>query len=199
MTNTRRSRYWEIIAYPDSMPENYKEIIEKWYLPAVRSPKHDKDIYESTTEEHKKGEIKKAHYHILLAFGNTTTYNNVITYAEELNTKQIRAVSSIRGAYDYLTHKNNPEKAQYIEEDIQYYNGFSKEDTITYSETELEQLKRGIVNIINEKNITEYKSLYDYFNYNDLRECCSLVSRNTTFFNAYLKSKKFMVAEEVNK
>lgn len=199
MTYKRKSRYWEIICYPDSLPENYEEIIGKFMIPVAQSPIHDKDKWEDTTEEHQKGDYKKAHYHLLLCFEGPTTYNNVITYAEELNTKQIRAVSSSRGMYEYLTHKNNPEKAQYEETKIKTYGGFSYENTISYSETEIEQLKRGIINIINEQEIEEYKALYDYFNYNDLKECCSIISRNTIFFNAYLKSKKFMVAEESKK
>lgn len=193
--NNKRSRYWEIMLYPDSLPDNWKEIITSWYLQACLSPLHDKDKWEETTQDHQKGDYKKSHYHLMLCFGNTTTYKNVLAYAEELNTKQIRAISSSRGAYDYWTHKNNPEKAQYEEKEMLYFGGFTKENCIAYTESEIEAIKRSIISIINNQKITEYATIYDYLNKNEMYECCAVLSHNTIFYNAYIKSKKYSIDE----
>lgn len=44
-----KGRSWAFIMYPDSMPQNYEEIITDLGLPFAISPLHDKDI-DSTGE-----------------------------------------------------------------------------------------------------------------------------------------------------
>ena len=50
-------RSWAFVMYPDSMPDNWEEIISSTGLPMAISPLHDKDINPT-------GEIKKPHYHV---------------------------------------------------------------------------------------------------------------------------------------
>ena len=39
-----RSRLWVFVAYPESLPENWLDIIADWHVPCCISPLHDKDI-----------------------------------------------------------------------------------------------------------------------------------------------------------
>ena len=60
-----RYRNWSWIVYPESAPENWRTLLdetgEKW----IESPLHDRDINETTNEIK-----KKAHWHIIISFGN---------------------------------------------------------------------------------------------------------------------------------
>ena len=57
-----RSRTWAFVAYPESMPENWREILDALSVPWACSPLHDKDINETT------GEVKKPHRHFVMSF-----------------------------------------------------------------------------------------------------------------------------------
>lgn len=183
-----KSRYWAFIIYEDSCPKDYKEIITQWFLPVCISPRHDKDVKED-------GELKKPHYHVLLCFGNTTTYKTALKYAEELGANIVKPISSSRGAYEYWTHKNNPEKAQYDEGEMQYFGGFSIENNIGYTETETAEKIQAIIDIINLKNFKELKEIYDYCANNSLKEYRDLIQNKTLFIKEYVKSRRFIIDE----
>ena len=40
----RRSRLWIFIAYPESLPDNWLDIISEWHISCCVSPLHDRDI-----------------------------------------------------------------------------------------------------------------------------------------------------------
>lgn len=185
-----KSRSWSFIIYEDSLPKDYKEIITQWFLPVCISPRHDKDIKQD-------GELKKPHYHVLLCFGNTTTYKRALSYAEQLGANIVKPISSIKGAYEYWTHKNNPEKAQYNEEDMQFFGGFSKESEIGKTTEEVAEIINAIVDIINMKNLKELKEIYDYCNKMGLIEYRNTIQKHTLFIKEYIKSRKFMLDEIV--
>lgn len=117
-----RTRCWTIIFYPDSAPENWREIIESWGCETYISPLHDRDINAD-------GEVKKAHYHVVLKFGSNSKKSlaQIQTLSDMLSgTKVIWekcVVPDLAGAVKYLIHANNPEKAQYCIEDIIALNG----------------------------------------------------------------------------
>ena len=72
------------------------------------SPLHDKDLNAT-------GEPKKAHWHVIVVYGSPTTESNVKSLTERLNAPKPIPLEQVRGYYRYLTHKDNPEKAQYDE------------------------------------------------------------------------------------
>ena len=55
-----RARNWSLVVYPESAPENWRDILDDYHIPWVESPLHDKDINPD-------GEIKK-HIGILVYF-----------------------------------------------------------------------------------------------------------------------------------
>ena len=184
-----KERYWSFIAYPESLPENWEEILQETGLQIAISPLHDKDINAD-------GEVKKAHYHIVLFFPGPTTYNRVEKITKELNASIPKRVVSPKGMIRYLTHKDNPEKAQYDERDIKTINGLDIDevDGIT-SNMEL-AIKKDLINLIVSLNINEYSTLINYLIKEDLRNMFKVASTNTFFINSYLKSKKFIDVKE---
>lgn len=181
--NNEKAKYWAFVAYPDSLPDNWQEILISTGLPCVVSPLHDADINADDTQ-------KKPHYHIIMCFSNTTTYTNAKKITDSLNATIPKAVKNIKGYYRYLTHQDNPEKAQYSEVDIITLNGFNKLDYFDITRNEILSIKRQVKAFIVEHNINEYCDLLDYLDEANLPELLDCAMSNTILFNTYLKSKR---------
>lgn len=106
-----RTRNFATVVYPESAPDNWKEILEQQFIPLFISPLHDKDINPT-------GEVKKPHYHVLIAFDNVKTTEQANSIFKLINGVGCEVVNSLRGYARYLCHLDNPEKAQYSQDDV---------------------------------------------------------------------------------
>lgn len=186
----RKERYWTFILYPESAPENWKEYLQQTGVQFAISPLHNKD-------KNPDGETKKEHYHIVGFWSGPTTYERVLEITENLNCPIPQRVMQPIGAIRYLTHKDNPEKYQYDEKDITVINGLDLKDINGLTKTMVEDLKRGIIHLAKELKITEYSSMYDWLDENDMIDMMDVFSNHTMFFNAYFKSKHFRENEKL--
>lgn len=107
----KRTRNWVLIVYPDSAPENWQEILGDLHTPVLISPLHDRDINPD-------GELKKPHWHVILIFDGLKSYEQILEVAQKINAATPQVVNNIRGHARYLTHMDNPEKAQYSIDDV---------------------------------------------------------------------------------
>ena len=176
-----KGRYWAFVLYPESAIEDWKnKLIESGVVGAI-SPLHNQDINPDGTN-------KKEHYHVLLEYDGPTSYNVVKESICDLVGGTIpKRVVSLRGYYRYLTHMDNPEKAQYEENDIIKIGGF----TLDLTTTEITALKIKIIEDISENNIIEYSDLLDYYLYKtgDI-ERLEVASNHTFFFDKYISSRR---------
>lgn len=176
----KKKRNWAFILYPESAPVDWKDLLCSTGIPFAVSPLHNKDINSDGTK-------KKDHYHIILSFDGPTTYNNVKELTDSLNQPIPQPIESVRGYYRYLTHKDNAEKYQYSENEIQVCNGFDTLDILTNSE--ISCILKDIQNIILDIGIVEYSDLMDYLlSYNF--DYWKVASNHTLFLNTYLTSKR---------
>lgn len=183
----KKSRHWTFIVYKDSAPVDWIQQLEQTGLAFVVSPYHDKDVnYDKTP--------KKPHYHVIVSYSNTTTYNNVCSLREITKGPFPLAISSVGGLYAYLTHKHNPEKYQYDETNIKRYNGWNK----ALETTEISVIKTELTNLIYTESITEYNVLIataitkgdDY---------AEVAMKNTVYFNALCKSMRYNSAAGIKR
>lgn len=180
-----KKRNWGFILYPESAPSDWREQLVKTGLPCCISPLHDKDINEGTNEP------KKAHHHVILCYSGPTSYNVVKGLTDKLNQPIPQPLESVKGAYAYLTHDNNPEKAQYSKKDIEYINGFDIADFADMSKSELTRLIRQVQQIIIGNDITEYSDLLDWLMENDdSNELYAVAYSHTILFNSYISSRR---------
>lgn len=195
--NKDKYRYWGTIGYIESLDEDWKDILERTGLRVAISPLHDKDIYDKDIKNketgeilYKKGDTKKAHYHIILAWDNATTYNSAKSLCDSIGAVRPEPVKRIKGNYAYLTHKYSPKKAQYNEEDIETLNGFNIDDFSELLEDEAIKLQNAITHLIVENGISEYYSLILFLEtYNaDLHK---YASKHTYFFNTFINSFRY--------
>lgn len=179
-----KNRYWATIAYPESVNPNFKEILQKTGLKCIISPLHDKDINEQDEEQ------KKPHWHILILWDNPTTFNAAKNICNQIGAIIPQPINSFKGAYRYLTHKDNPEKFQYDEADIISMNGFNISDYVEFTRSEILKLKSEIFNIVRLNDILEYCDLIDYLEKNERLELLDCASSNTILFNNYVTSRR---------
>lgn len=176
-----KKRNWAFVMYPESMPDNWKEIFSLSGLQIAVSPLHDKDLNADEEE-------KKPHYHVIVVYGNTTTYNNVLQFTKQLNATIPQALESVRGYYRYFTHKDNPEKYQYDEKDIQTFGGFDILEFVELTKTEVNKLISELTYIIRDNDIFEYSDLIFYCLDNQLNDYFAVASNHTLYFCNLLNS-----------
>lgn len=182
-----KKRNWAFVLYPDSAPKNWRELLAQSGLQCAISPLHDRDLNPT-------GEPKKPHYHVILVYGNPTTYNNVKGFTNGRMGQTIpQALEQVQGYYRYFTHEDNPEKAQYNKADIQTLNGFDIRDFADLTKSDVVKLKREIQAFIRDNEIYEYSELMDLLL--DAGEAMAdhyeVASNNTVFFDRYLSSRRF--------
>lgn len=176
-----KKRYWAFVLYPESAPENWKEILQQTGLSICVSPLHDKDINPT-------GEPKKAHYHIILCYSGPTTFKCVKSITDSLNQPIPIALEQVRGYFRYLTHKDNPEKYQYNEKDITTINDF---DIDNYNDLSISQIKTIMIDIqkiIRDNDILEYCDLLDFLLDSELFSYLDVAQNHTILFNTYITS-----------
>ena len=178
----KKARHWAIIVYPESAPESWESVIQNTGCSFAISPLHDMDINETT------GEVKKPHWHVIVSYSNTTTFNNVKNLTDELNAPIPQPINSVKGAIRYFTHKDNPEKHQYSSADIRVMNGFDIDGYVELTATEKYEIKRQIINYIATNNVVHYIDLISELvelNYDWFKVCVD----NTILFNAVVASQ----------
>lgn len=176
-----KKRYWAFVLYPESAPENWREILQQTGLSICVSPLHDKDINPT-------GEKKKAHYHIILCYSGPTTFKCVKSITDSLNQPIPIALEQVRGYFRYLTHKDNPEKYQYDEKEITTINDFDIDNYNDLSVSQINAIKIELQKIIRDNNIFEYCDLLNYLLDNDLLSYLDVAQNNTILFNTYITS-----------
>lgn len=183
-------RSWAFVIYPESMPENYEEIITDTGLPLAMSPLHDKDVNPT-------GEPKKPHYHCIVYYENATTLKNVKeNVCDRLNGTIPIKLESMRGMYRYHIHLDNPEKYQYDDRDRKFFNGFDIDMASKLTRTEINKIIKEIHTFINDNNILEYIDLLDVLKDNDLTNLYDVAIANTLLFKSMLDSKRNKLAHE---
>lgn len=178
-----KKRNWAFVLYPESAPEDWFERLQKKGLQGAVSPLHDKDLNAD-------GEPKKAHYHVIVTYSGPTSFNVVKSLCDELNCPVPQPLEQIRGYYRYLTHKDNPEKAQYSDDDIRILNGFDIRDYVELSSSEVTKIICKLQRIIIDANIVEYSDFMDMLLGSDMTDEYDVARRNTLFFDRYISSRR---------
>lgn len=175
-----RTRNYATVVYPESAPEDWQEILSQQFIPVIISPLHDSDINPG-------GEPKKPHYHVMLLFEGPKTRQQAKDVFDLVNGVGCEVVQSVRGYARYLCHMDNPEKAQYRQDDVKCLCGADF---------------NGIIQLVIDKykaikEMMEYCKNNDIYAYSDLLEYCSnerfdwfrvLCDCGTMVIKEYLKS-----------
>ena len=179
-----RTRNWTIVVYPDSAPENWRDILDEMHIEWVESPLHDKDTNPN-------GEAKKPHWHVLLMFGGVKAYEQVIELIEPLNCPTPTRVHNCKSLIRYMAHLDNPDKVQYDISKIVAHGGVDVMDLLKPSSSERYTFIKEMQAWCREFDITEFSDLMDYAASERLDDWYPLLCDNCAFvMNQYLKSRR---------
>lgn len=188
-----KGRNWAFVVYPESLPNNWEEIITDTGLPMAFSPLHDKD-------SNPDGSYKKPHYHVICYYENATTSRAVKEYVtDRLNGTIPIKLESMVGMYRYHLHLDNPEKYQYDDRERKFFNGFdvNKVDSLTF--TEISKVLSEIQQLVRREHILEYADLLDILLDNEMFQMLDVARNHTLLLNTYITSRRYKTKEEKSK
>lgn len=154
----KRSKNFATIIYPESAPENFVDLIKEAKVSFLLSPLHDKDIAVD-------GNLKKPHYHLILIFDSLKSVDQVREVIAPFGGTGCEIVNSLVNYARYLCHFDDPDKAQYLLDDVISY-GFDYSALIESKSDKYETMAR-IVDFCIETKCTSYARLLIYARYKD--------------------------------
>ncbi len=179
-----RSRNWVIIVYPESAPKDWQGILDNMHVQWIESPLHDKDTNPD-------GTIKKAHWHVILAFGSKKSYKQVKEIADNLHAPTPQKVHNMKGQVRYLVHLDNPEKYQYSIDEVKAHGGIDIDRYFKATSGQRYEMIREMIDFVNVHNILEMKDLIDYASKNRFDDWFPLLCDNSLIImDAYIRSNR---------
>lgn len=178
-----RTRNFATVVYPESAPTNWQEVLTQQFIPCFISPLHDKDVNPT-------GELKKAHYHVLLTFDGVKTLDQAKEITQSINGVGCEIVNSLRGYARYLCHLDNPEKYQYNQNEVKCLAGADYISTIGLVTDKYKAIGE-MIDYCKEKNIYSYSELLEYCRNEHFDWFRVLCDNGTVVMKEYLKSKSW--------
>ena len=175
-----RKRNFATVIYPESAPENWREILAGYFVPAFVSPLHDKDVNAT-------GDPKKAHHHVMVMFEGKKSDEQVKTMFDSIGGVGLERVESLRGYARYLCHLDNPEKAQYNPSDVVSMNGSDYSYTIGIVADKYKAV-REMIAFCKANQIVSYAELLEYASAEQDTWFRLLCDSGTVVMKEYLKS-----------
>ena len=178
-----RKRCFATILYTESCVSDVIQKIEALHIPGFLSPLHDKDLKED-------GEVKKPHYHLMFVFQGKKSKEQVQKIFQGLGGVGCEVIESKIGMARYLCHLDNPEKAQYLPENVICFSGADYFSVIT-SDIDRLRLISEMEQFCDENNCFIYSVLARYARDNRPDWHRVLTTSCTVHMMAYLKSLQY--------
>lgn len=189
----QRTRNWVVIAYPEDLPEDWREQLDELHFKWVESPLHDKDVTAT-------GEPKKPHHHLLFMFEVVKNSSQVIGMLQDLfgesETGTIVGIATPQqcsdrgGTVRYMAHLDNPDKAQYDVSEIIGHNGADPAELLRYSATETRLMIVAMEEYIEQNDIFELSDFSAAIRYERPEWHTLLATKMTLYFNAFIRSRR---------
>lgn len=178
----KRFLSWTCVIYPESMPENWREILGELMIPWAVSPLHDKDVNPN-------GEPKKPHRHLLLSFRTVKAYEQIKEITDKLNAPAPQPCRDTRGLVRYFLHLDNPEKAQYNRAEILAGGGFDIENALQATATEEEEILDEMTEFLETNWVTEFCDFNSYVRH-ERKEWRTILRKNCFYISQIIKSQR---------
>lgn len=176
-----RSRTFALELYPeDYMHVDKLEYIKNYFDYAYIL--HDKDKWEEETEEHKLGELKKPHWHVIISFKNARSVDSI---KKELELSHVETCNFY--AYTrYLIHKDQPQKYQYSELEIVTNMELRIMNALKKDFNSKEQDTRILLDYIFSKQQYSFCTFKDLTIFAMENDCLLDLKRNTFFYKQFI-------------
>ena len=178
--------------YPDSAPDNWRDLIDDTHIEWVESPLHEFDTNPAD------GSVKKPHWHVLLMFGGVKSYEQVVEYLQPFNCPAPQRCHNAKSMVRYMAHLDHPHKYQYNVEDIVPHGGIDISDLLKPSSSERYSIIKDMMQFISDNNITEFCDLMDYAMSNEFDTWFPLLCDNSSYvIGQYIKSVRERTREAI--
>lgn len=201
MKKEKRTRNWSTIIYPKqgeqdetTCPENWADILGELGVKVAVSPLHDKDVNGDGTP-------KKPHRHVLIAFEGVKSKEQAKEIFDRIGGVGAEPVNSLYGMTRYLTHMDNPEKAQYSTMDVLTFGGFEYKRYASSKDDEEKQTVSHmgeIMGIVTENLVFSFSDLAEILMM-ERPELFTVMRKNSYFFAQFLKSKREIYINSLDK
>lgn len=175
-------KYWSFLVYPDSAPGDWKKRLENTLVPSAVSPLHGGD------EEH-----PKEHYHVLLGFKRKvgiSSARDVCNLCGGANGVVVEAYAPL-GSFEYLTHKNSPEKQQFGDVEPELFNGFKRPRIELNNDDMMDEC----LDLIFDDNILEFSVLVKHFRDAGEREKANWVVSHSYGLKLTIDSQRYSLIQ----
>lgn len=177
------ARNWMTVLYPESLRDDFRDVIAEWHVPAFLSPLHDKD-------KDKDGNAKKPHYHLMVMYAGIKRYSQMgelfgtLAKAGHVEPKPCQ---DVRGMGRYLCHMDDPSKAQYAPENVTAFAGANYQE-VTELPTDKERYVREMCNWCRDTGCISFSALMDEAAANHPDWHHALISNCTMVMFRYVRS-----------
>lgn len=198
---------YHCLSYPDSSDiEEIKSALDAREWDYCISPLHDKDVYKDTTENHKEGDFKKAHYHIMVGFAKSPP--DYKTWSQSMRdlgcvpppTGSQGIVQDPETEQEYFDHTDDkslsdPSKATYNPDDRVFSVNWNVQKYITYLDKRKSKKDDSssdisfIYSAIIDNDISDFNSLFLFIQKNQ-PSLLSVVSSRAYCFNTILRERR---------
>lgn len=184
-----RTMNWTCLLYPESVIENWKEELAELQVRLAVSPIHDKDFNAD-------GTAKKPHYHVAFAFDGNKSYEQVHGITESFKGTVPQRCKSLKATVRYMTHMDNPEKAQYARGDITTFGGFDIDAMFLPTVSERYEVLRNIIEFIDNNDVIEFCDLVRYASAKQYDTWFPILADSAAYFiGQYIKSARGKVKD----
>lgn len=182
-----RTRNFATVVYPESAPSDWQDILTEQFVPAFVSPLHNADVNPT-------GEVKKPHYHVVIMFDGVKTLDQAKEIFEKIGGVGCEIVQSIRGYSRYLCHLDNPEKAQYKQEDVRCFCGADYTSVIGLVLDKYKAISE-MIDFCKDNNVVSYSELLEYCRMERFDWFRVLCDNGTVVMKEYLKSRSWTIGK----
>jgi len=184
-----RTRNWSFIVYPiegnPPAPSNWREMLDEEHIQWIESPLHDKDLNPDGTP-------KKPHIHVIVLFEGNKSFEQIKEMTDKLNAPIPQKCVSVKGLVRYMAHLDNPDKVQYLTNDIIGHGGVDVLEYLKPSTSNRHSLINEMMQHVEDNNIIEFVDLLNYARIERFDDWFSLLCDNSAYImEAMIKSRRY--------
>lgn len=183
-----KTRAYVSIGYPESLIDDFVEVLQETHVQTLISPLHDKDIDQN-------GNIKKEHYHIMIMFDGPKTIEQAQKVFDSISATKCQPVNSVRGQARYLCHLDDPDKAQYDSGQVSCLNGADYWTLIELPSNKYQSIKEMVKWCLDNQTLS-FAELFEYSIENNETWFRVLSDNGAYVIKEYLKSKTWTVEQQ---
>jgi hypothetical protein len=174
-----KKRIWATIVYPESAPDDWKDVLEDEHIPAYISPIHT----DST----------KDHYHIVIIFEGQKSENDAKEVFHKIGGVGAEPVKHKSAYLRYLCHLDSKDKPHYDPNEVSSLSGAPLYANMIQEQNSTSDIYAEMLEFIRNNGVVTFCDLVDYAREHEPSWFSVLVRTNSSVVWYYLKSLNWKI------